>query len=104
MRHCYYYCFYLSTAFIKKMNKSNPIPDFSSIALLSLLMSLNFFTILSVLKLYGIGISTNSNLYIIMGLIIWGINYLMLNKRSEEILAFHERANTTKQNNWQFVI
>lgn len=104
MRHCYYYIFYLSTAFVKKMNKSNPVPEFSGIALLSLLICLNLFSIVSILELYELLDGTNKSIYIAVGLSIWGVNYFILTKRMEAVYYFHQKASTAKQRNLHLVI
>jgi hypothetical protein len=100
MRNCYYYSFFLLATFSKKVNKNNSEYAFSGMTYLSLLMSFNIFTLLSILEL-SLNIKFNGSLlYIATGLCIIGINYYLLiaNDKSVAILNFYKKNWNVHQN------
>ena len=75
------------TSTIRRLNKSHFDPQFASIAMLSLFIAFNVFTVLGLLELFGIAIPKNKMFYISIGFFIWFINHRVLYKKSGKLVS-----------------
>lgn len=103
MRNLYHYSFYLLTSFTKKVNRKNLDPAFSGIAYLSVLMGFNLFTVLSFLELSNFIKVRGKAVYIgiLLGMLV--INYLLLYKRSDEIISLYSARSLSGRNRWPLI-
>jgi hypothetical protein len=90
MKNYYYFSFYLLIITLKKVNKKHPDVVFAAITCLSVLLWFNFYTIIGLFQINGFRFINRKVFYIGSMIILLGINYHLLNKKSGRIISFFD--------------
>jgi hypothetical protein len=106
MKNFYCYSFYLLSMFTQKVFRKKNDYAFTGMVYLSLLMSFNIFTILGFLELTGQIKLRGQASYIVVMLVILGINYFFLvaNGKSVSIIEYYKTTKQSKINSIAFYV